>query len=474
MDACDIIAEAAAGFMDSDLDEAAADAAKRGVLDTVGVALAATGLAADEARPIVDLVREAGGCPESTAFNYGFRVPAPSAAMLLGALAHMLDYDDIVDSAVVHPSAPVVAAALPTAERIGQVTGRELLSAVALGQDIMVRLNMALRRHAPHHGWLPSVTGVFGAALSASRLLGLDARETAHALGLALQQAGGSRQASVGVGSSFRAVRDGFNARNGVQCALLAQRGMRGGEDAFEGPYGLFPHFFGGDYDRDVLLDGIGTTLRGTLTGHKPWPACRFIHLFIPPLLELKDRHGFTASDVVRITAVSNDPMLESQCEPAAERARPKHAIDAKRSLPFVLGKVLLTGTLGLDDFTEQGLRDEAASRIADRVDWRIEDLPGTSAKLGAGRVEIELTDGTMLAAQTEHPPGRAEAPLTWAELTAKFRDCAAHAASAIDGCRANEMVDTIAQLEKLADTSELLRILRPHHALDWDLGSGQ
>jgi 2-methylcitrate dehydratase PrpD len=450
VDASRLIAEMASSASFTGLGPAAIHGAKRGVIDTLAVSVAATGLGED-AQPILDLVRETNSRAEATILGYGGRTSATDAAFMFGSLAHMLDYDDIVDAAVVHPSAAVVATALPLAERVGAVSGEQLLLAVAIGQDVAIRLNEALRHHPPHYGWLPSINAVFAATATAARILQLTAEQTHSALGLAMHQAGGSRQAGAGFASSFRAVRDGFNARTAVTCALLAQHGLRGDHDAFEGRYGLFNLHFGGDFDRKPLLDGLGDDFRGALVGQKPWPSCRFSHVFIAPLLRLLRDHDLRADDIALITAVSSDDLLEGQCEPHAVRARPRHVIDAKTSLPFQLGKIVVNRGLTLSDFTTSGLRDPAAVDVADRVRWRLDDrLAG--ATLGSGRIELELTDGTHLAAETRALPGSVGDPLSYLEFEAKFKDCLAHSIAPVAPEEADRILARLWQLEACED----------------------
>ena len=455
MDASLAVAEAATAAAFSDLSFAAVDGAKRGLMDTVGVSLAATGLGED-AGPIVDLVRENGGRPEATVIGYGGRTSAADAAFVFGALTHMLDYDDIVDSAVTHPSAAVVAAVFPLAERIGSVSGTELLTAVAIGQDLNVRLNLALRHHPPYYGWLPSINTIFGATLAAAKILRLNADQAHAALGLAMHQAGGSRQAGAGLGSSFRGIRDGFNARTAVVSALLAQRGLRGDRDAFEGRYGLFNLHFRGDYDREPLFDDLGTEFRGALAGQKPWPSCRFSHLFISPLLGLLRKHDLHASDIAQITAVSNDDLLEDQCEPHDIRARPLHVIDAKRSLPFQLGKVVVNRGLTLADFTPTGLQDKAAIEVAERVGWRL-DASAVGSALGSGRVELELEDGRHLHAEARSLPGSVDDPIRWPDLEDKFRECAMHSVTPVGSNVIGEVTRILRSLETQENVDRII-----------------
>jgi 2-methylcitrate dehydratase PrpD len=457
MDAAEAIAETSVKVSFESLPQAAVDNARAGLLDTLGVSLAATTLAAETARPLVELVHDWGGNPECTLLGHGTRIPAPSASWILGAYAHMLDYDDIVDVAVSHPSAPVIAAVLPLAEKIGSVDGERLLTAVALGQDLNIRLNLALPEGPPWYGWLPSVNGVLGAALAAAKLLDLDVEQTLDALGLALHSVGGSAQCGLGSGSQYRGVRDGFSARAGLVCALLGQRGFRGDRDVLDGKHGLYQLYFAGQYDRQQLVDGLGTQFRGELIGHKPWPSCGYSHLFIAPLLDIMRQYALTAADIAEIAVASNDPILETQCTPKATRTAPVDSIDARQSLPFQLGKVATSANLVLADFTPEGLDDDRAIAMAKRVRWEVTDFPGVTSKLGVGRVEVYTLDGRTFSAMTEHAPGCPDDRLSWDALCAKFRDCASHSRIPLPESTVDAVIAMIGGLESEPDVGRLV-----------------
>lgn len=457
-DASRLFADVYAELKYDDLDYAAVEAAVRGIVDTLGVSIAATTLS-DEYPTVLAYAGAAGGTGDAALLGSADRVPLPMAAFAFGALTHMLDYDDIADAAVVHPSAAVVASVLTAADCWSGVSGKELLTAVAVGQDLNIRLGESLTKHAVSHGWLPSVVSVLGATAAVGKLLRLTATQIQHALSIAVHQAGGTRQAGVGEGSSVRAIRDGFNARNAVTSALLAQAGARGDESAFEGAWGLFKQFFDGDFDRNVLLDGIGVNLRGPVTGHKPWPSCRYSHLFIEPTLRLVRDQDLRPSDITAIVAVGQDDILEQQCQPRALRTAPGRAIDAKNSLPFQLGKIVTRRALRLDDFTAVGLADEAAIDVATRVSWRVEPS-ADKVGLGTGKIEMSLTDGTVIRSEASGLPGGPADPLPWPALLDKFRDCAAHAANPLGTIEADALVATIRLLPSRETTKGLLNQL--------------
>ena len=182
-DASAAIARAAVQLRYEDLPLAAVATAKRSILDTLGVCMAATGAAPEVAA--VRSFTEAASTPIGVpALGFGWPLPTLEAVFWVGALSHALDYDDYAD--IVHPSAPVVSAILPIAQSVPPVDGRTAIAAVALGQDVIIRIALALGRTVGDYGWLPSLPGAIGAALASSKVLGLGEEETRNAIGLAL------------------------------------------------------------------------------------------------------------------------------------------------------------------------------------------------------------------------------------------------------------------------------------------------
>ena len=125
------------------------------------------------------------------------------AALANGALAHSIDYDDAHDDAFVHPSASVVPAALAAGERV-HASGKELVTAVAVADDVMCRLGFAVSDPLENQGrlWmLPVLLGSFSATVAASKMLGLSAPQVEAALGIAFNRAGGTKELVIEPGS---------------------------------------------------------------------------------------------------------------------------------------------------------------------------------------------------------------------------------------------------------------------------------
>jgi len=447
-DAGAILAAAAADTTFDDLPDAAIRNAKWGILDTLGVCIAATTTADDYLGPVR---RWLGNAPsgEVPAVALDRQLTPLDAILWWGALAHTLDYDDVAGYS--HPSGPAVCAALPTAHA-ARIDGRQLITAVALGQDLVIRLAQAVRKPVSEYGWLPSIPGILGAAITTSKVLSLNAEQTRNSLGLALHQTSGTMEALARPGSAYRAVREGFNARAGAMSAYLAGEGMPGDATSLEGQYGYFNQFFQGDYDRAFL---VNPTLLGPITTFKPWPCAGHPQLFLTAVADLLKSGEVNPATIksIRITGCSD--LLPHQCEPIEVRSAPPHSIDAKVSIPFLIGKLLTHGTITIADFSDEGLKDAPASALGERVQWKLDvGLRRGMNDYGIGIVEIEHEDGSTVRTEAAYPLGHPENPLGWDDIVTKFHNC-----MQLAGLEhvSEKIVQTVDNLESLPDVTSLL-----------------
>ena len=169
-----------------DLSEETVLASKMAILDTIGVMIAGSG-AGEGVGDVVGLLEDLGGAERCSVIGFGKKSNPVLAAMANGALAHSIDYDDAHDDAFVHPSASVVPAALTVGE-FANASGRDLIRAVSLGNDVMCRLGFAVSNPEENGGllWmLPVLLGTFSATVAASAILGLTKGQVENALGIA-------------------------------------------------------------------------------------------------------------------------------------------------------------------------------------------------------------------------------------------------------------------------------------------------
>lgn len=434
---------------------AAVDAAKKSVLDILGVILAASGLE-PAVQGVVDLVRETGGTPESSLMGFGGRAPASWAAFANGAMAHCMDFDDLTPWGN-HATSSIVPAALAVAERKGGVTGKELIVAIAAGQDLFARLlcNVTWRKD-----WnMSTVAGVIAGAAAAGRVLGLSRAQMAHALGIASMQAAGTMEVVYGVGGDLRGMYAAFSAQQAVIAALLAQRGICGPPTLLEGKVGFFNTYFGGHYDRSKLIDGLGVEYKGSTTLYKPWPAVGPAHSHIHATIELMSENDLSPEDIREIRVHVGD-YQQIMCSPLDSRRAPSTLVDAKFSLPFLVAVAAVRRGVTLSAFTSDALQDPEVLATASKVvsvpdstfDWTFE--------LPLGRVSITTTDGRILERTGENVPGSAEAPLSWDDIARKFSECASLAYRVPSAEQVQRVQQMARHLETLPDATELLRVL--------------
>src|SRR5215471_17433038 len=183
---------------------------------------------------------------------------APPAALANGALAHAFEMDNLTwPSSGVHPGATLLASALALAQERGS-GGRELVTAVVAGAEVMIRIGRATQHSNERRGFhAPGTTGPFGGAVACGRLLGLDAERMRNALGMAGSLACGLLEfARSGNGAMVKRLHLGRAAESGVLAASLAAEGFAAPATAIEGEFGFLRVFCGSNFDRAELTRG--------------------------------------------------------------------------------------------------------------------------------------------------------------------------------------------------------------------------
>lgn len=429
-------------------------AARRSLIDGLGVMLAATTLG-EGTDAFADLALEMGGA-QASLIGRGRRASLTGAALANGALAHAIDFEDSHDRAPVHPNAVLLAAVLPFAEAMGSVSGRDMLAAIAVGCDLTVRLGQSLCEDPTKFGWYPPpILGGFGAIAACARLARLTPDQIVDAFSLLLCSTTCSAELKYSPDSQVRAVRDAFPAQAAVQAVLLARRGVRGFDAPLEGKAGFFALYVRGAYAPETLLDGLGTRFAGDELSYKPWPSCRGTHPFIETILHLRATENIGVADVAAIR-LTGHPILKMLDEPHDQKRRPATAIDAKFSLPFTVATALVDGAVTLESFSHDALPRDDIAEAAKRVSFAGDPSMPADA-LARGSTEIELRDGRVLRMTVVEARGHPSNPLSDDDLADKFRACAAYAAVPLPDDEIERLIETISRFEHCADAGAAL-----------------
>jgi len=437
---------------------------KKQILDILGVALG--GSSRPGVRELAELIAEWGGKEESTVLCFGHKVPTPNAAQVNATMGHALDYDDTGDGPT-HPSVVIVPACLAVAERQGEISGREFITSVALGVDMMGRLGQAFRSGVktapvaghPGAGWhLTALYGYLAAAGVAGRLLGLDEDRLLNALGIAYHQCSGNGQC-VTEGALTKRMGPGFSVRGGIVAALLAEKGVTGAKECLEGEVGLYNLYHRGEYDPRPLTEDLGKRFQGVNVSMKPYPCCKGTHSYVDVALALVDKHNIKAGDIKEISIFCRDDRY-FLVHPLEKRSRPENPVDSQFSIPWAVAAVFARGRAGIGEFTEEAIKSRdilnISSKIRIEVDTGLESVKGEEpAKIG-----VSTRQGQTYVEETDIAEDGSVESLPFIAYERKFRDCAAFSIKPLPDERVNDLISNIKSLEQLDDIRQLIELL--------------
>jgi 2-methylcitrate dehydratase PrpD len=419
--ACTHIAAFGAQFAAASLSAEQRPRAFRAVLDTIAVAVAARNeptvhIAHDYARTL--------GAGKATLWCSGEALHAEAAAWANGVAAHVLDYDDVMTMMRGHVSVAMVPALVALAQASG-AKGAQLATAYVAGFELTAKFARVMA--LPHYskGWhSTSALGVMGAALACSVLLGLNAAQTANALGLAVAQAAGSRGNFGTMAKSFQAGQCNAAA---VRAALLARAGFTASEGAIDGKYGYLALYAAGE-DLTPALATLGTApleIEATGIDIKKYPCCYAIHRALDALFALRSRHALTAEDIAHIEVTNSAGGLD-----ALQSRLPTNGLEAKFSMQYNMAAALVDGAIRLASFDAAEVARAEIADLMPRVSVR--EATGTILPRWS-HVKLTLRDGKTLEQRVSVARGDAGDPLSDAELIEKVADCFAFGRSTGD-----------------------------------------
>ena len=449
------LAKFASNVKYEDLPPDVVDRAKYFCLDFAGVTL--NGSTTDSAKAVVRALDDVGRSGPSTIVGTNKRALPEYAAMANGTAFHSIEMDDVNNEASLHPGVVAFPTALAMAD-IAPVSGKDFISAVVAGYDVIIRLGRALKPKEHYgRGFHPTGTcGAFGGAAVAARLLGLQGDDYTHALGIAGSQAAGSME-YLAQGAWTKRLHPGWSAHSGIWAALLARAGYSGPTTILEGRDG-FLNAYSGDPDPSLVLKDLGEEYQVTRTSVKPHACCRYNQGPIDCLLEIGKSNDFQAMDIeeVKIGVLSQGMRLVA--EPVEAKRNPKSVVDMQFSMPFAAAVALSYGSASLNEYAI-GIPDRPEVRhIMDRVQCVTDPkLDAQTPKLFPAWAEVRTSNGRTMRSELTYPKGDPENPVTWDEMRTKFNLLSA---PVISSQRQQKIISAIDSLEQLDDVRQLASLL--------------
>jgi len=426
--------------------------AKLHILDTLGVALAA--VSSPVGSIALEYSKRGGGTSEATVWGSTLRVPLPIAAFTNGLLAHAIDYDDW-DAVVYvgHPSCMVVASALTVGETIG-ATGKDLLQGYVLGIEIATQIASGCPNNIHDRGFHSTpVYGSMGSVAAAASMMRLSADKVRAAFGIAASAASGLHRQQGSMVKPFHAAN---TARNGVEAALLADRGFTADEAIIENPRGFCDSFFGeNSCNYEKMLQGLGDPyyLESPGLSFKLHPCSAPQFLAADATLDLVRQHNIRYNDVTSV---------EVRVGPTRYRrhyhAQVRSGLQGKFAINYVCAVAILDGRLERESFTDAKAADPEVQAALRKVNVVMDEaIPESKGEYCP--VTITLKDGRKVQHTATIPKGHTKNPLTEDEVLEKFRS---NAKTTISKEKAEALIARVFKLETLSDLGELTALLVP------------
>lgn len=414
------------------------------------------GLTSEPARIVRDSVQELGGAPQATILADGAKTSVQHAALANGVAIRYQDYNDVYfgPAWTAHPS-DNIASLLAVAEWQGS-SGTALLLAMVVAYEVQLRFSdLPVARNLWHSGWHHTAACGYASAAGVSKLLGLDAVQTAHAITLAGARANTFAEIRHGDIPLDKALSAPIMAANGLFYALLARRGFTGALTLLEGPYG-FKHAVAGGVDVEPLVPRDGD-FRILKVGLKPYPVEGMTPAMVQAALELRKEHGIRPEEVVKIRILAHE---EAVTKPSwdEKKFRPDSKETADHSFYFCVAVALVAGEVTSQQFEKRWREDPVVLDLVDRT--TLEARPELTALFQQGArpaaVEIATARGTFYK-EVLFPLGDPKNPMTWEHVIEKLR---AQAGPMLSAEKINAIVRYARTLGEQRDVRELVRLL--------------
>jgi 2-methylcitrate dehydratase PrpD len=432
--------------------------AKKSILDGFGLALA--GSVSEHRHAVLSYLQALGSSGQASVIGTGARSAPRFAAFANGVWIHADDFDDTqlavakdrVYGLLTHPTVPVLPPAFALCER-GRRSGRDLLLAYNVAVEVECKIAEAISpRHYGDGFHSTGTSGSFGSAAACAKLRGLDAEQTAFALGVAAAEAGGLRE---NFGSMTKPFQAGHAAENGTVAADLAALGWTAAPDILEARFGWF-NAAGGGYDPGSILDRLGApwTFVSPGVSIKPFPCGSLAHPAMWEFLRLVKARDVKPEQVARIELGANSKMVSTLLH-----HQPRTGLQGKFSMEFALAILLLERKAGLAQFQDAVVLRPDVQEWIRRVDYHVDpEAEAAGFDKMTSIVRIHLKDGSVVGGRADMAKGSPSNPMSFQETTDKFRECADFARW--PKAKADAVVEAVATLERAPDLEALAAAL--------------
>ncbi|MFV0374728.1 MmgE/PrpD family protein [Microbacterium sp.] len=435
--------------------------AKTRLLDAVGNIVAGQRARGNDA--FATLVTGWGGTPEATVFLRDARIPAHNAAMVNALMMRSYDFESVGAEAAGEraKAAHIGGTTIPVALAVGErqaATGRDVLAALILGDDVASRLAVASGFHTASGGDNTGTVNALGAVAISGKLQGFGVDEFSNGMGIALNQVSGTVANLFDLADSFK-LPQANSARNGIFSADLAKAGFTGPIDPIAGRFGFFD-LYSPAPDAEKLVSGLGAEYNADMI-IKPWSSCRAAHPSLDAAVRLADLHDLDPAAVAAVRVHVN-PVTKAGFTGQDFVPDRNPEVAGMFSIRYNVAVGLVHRELRPEHLQPDVMGSAPVQALLERIDI-VDSLPRTEYQ--TAEVEVDFADGRTVRVRTDAPRGDIyRAPLTEAEVREKFDRNMAFGGG-LDAALAADVADLIADFDGVADVRQLTALLAQRRA---------
>jgi 2-methylcitrate dehydratase PrpD len=442
----------------SDIPPDVLDLGRKSLLDGFGLALA--GSASVMAPLVRQYLQNLGVNGKAAVIGSNLKAPARFAAFANGVSIHADDFDDTQLSAakdrvyglLTHPSVTTLPPAFAMCE-LAQRSGKEFMLAYHVGVEVETKIAEAIDPRHYNDGFHTTGTcGSFGSAAACAKLRGLDAMQTAYALGVAAAEGGGLRD---NFGSMTKPFHAGHAAENGTVAVDLAALGWTAAPDILEGPLGFF-QAAGGGFDPGSIVNRLGKpwTFASPGVSIKPFPSGSLTHPAMGEWLGMIRKYDIKPADVEKIDIGTSHNLTTT-----LYHHRPTTGLEGKFSMEFGLSILVLDRKAGLNEYQDAVVRRPDVQAMIQRVNFHVDPVAEAAGfdKM-TSILKVTLKDGRVLTGRADFAKGSPANPMAFDEVADKFRGCAEFAKWPKEKTEA--AIKFVKTLESAPDMSKLSALL--------------
>ncbi|MBN2282583.1 MAG: MmgE/PrpD family protein [Deltaproteobacteria bacterium] len=437
MSATKILADHVSSIRYETLSEEVVQKTKATILDTLGCAIAGFTLASDEISPLLHLIMESGGRPEATIIGSGNRTSCLNAALVNSSMTHTIDYDDTHVPSLAHFGCCTVPAAIALGEKI-DAGGAEIIAAVVAGFEAASKVARSVMPSHYSYWHSTATNGVIAAAATVANLLKFNSEKTEMTLGMAADQAAGSRYC-LDYGDFTKSLHPGMAAFNGMLAGLLIQRGSIGPKDFFDYDKG-YCNVYSDEPHINMMTENLGSPYEIMINDIKGFPTILCSHTPVQATLKLVEENHLQASDIEKIVVKMVTLPKGQGCN-----YNPDTPMAARLSIPYCVALAIIDRAVQLEYFEMEKIHDPRIRELMGKITIYPDPELDTFKPDMPAVVEITDKKGRHFELKSLYPKGSVKNPMTDEEIKEKF---ILLASNTVSKTKANKIVSTIDTLE--------------------------